>query len=207
MFEIVKGLKPDTKLTVYSKNKTEIYLLRPGTAPSRFKHYDLKKNFQIFLREDKREFRPNHLRIMIDLHLRVRSRPDLKKELLKAFDDIFYGADPDKVISKLKKEKFEHFLNPLGIVANLSQLFIIEQEYNYAGESNFEPPTLFFQGWIRQFIDSSKEIDNLCMSVCKGQPPASKYTLQENKKNLKKYKKDNPPLWYIKEEEPQYGMF
>lgn len=196
MFGIVKGLEYDSNYTVYTEKGTSIYLFRPSKIPPRFKHYDTKKNFQIFLKEGERTFRPNHLRIMIDLHLRVRSNPDLSKELLRAFDEIYYHKDPDVAIANLKNVKFAHFLNPIGVIANLSQLFIIEQDYNYTGESNFEPPTLFYQGWIRQFIDSSKEIDNLCMSVCNRQPPASKYTKLENKKD-KSYQENNTPLWYL----------
>jgi len=65
-------------------------------------------------------------------------------------------------------------------------------------ESKFDPPTLFFQGWIREFIDSPKEIDNMCMSVASGQPPKAKYVKLENKKD----KKDKPnlkPLWYMED--------
>ena len=82
------------------------------------------------------------------------------------------------------------------IIANLAQLFIIEQEFNYERESNFEPKTLFFQGWIREFIDSPKEIDNMCMSVCSGQPPKAQYTDKENKKN-KRYEEKRTSLWYL----------
>jgi hypothetical protein len=135
---------------------------------------------------------------MIDLNLRVRSRPDLKKELLTVFDNIFYHADPDKEIELLKNEKFEHFLNSLKIIANLTQLFIIEQEYCYNKVSGFDPPTLFFQGWIREFIDSPREIDNLCMSVCNRQPPEVNYTKKENKKN-KAFEGKLKPLWYLDE--------
>ena len=75
-------------------------------------------------------------------------------------------------------------------------MFIIEQEYAYAKESKFGPSALFFQGWVREFIHSPKEIDNLCMSVCRGQPPQARYTFKENKKN-KKFEENLKPLWYI----------
>ncbi len=197
-FEIVRDLDFDTKFIFHEEGGWQVYLYRPGTLPKRFKNYNLEKNFQIFLKEGEREFRPNHLRIMIDLHLRVRSKPNLKNEILLAFDKIFYREDPITVIDELKKSDFEHYLNPIGIIASLSQLFIIEQDYNYNKESKFEPPTLFYQGWVRQFIDSSKEIDNLCMSVCNGQPPAAKYTYLENKKH-KKYNSNHGELWYVSE--------
>lgn len=196
IFKIVKELEFDKRKTIFKKGKTEIQLFRPSKLSARFKDYDLKKNFQIWLKEGEREFRPNHLRVFIDLNLRVRSRPELKKELLLAFDNIFYGKDPEKELSKLSKENFEHYLNDLVIIGILAQLFIIEQEYGYHRESKFEPPTLFFQGWVREFIDSPKEIDNLCMSVANGQPPKAKYVKLENKKD-KKYNPNLKPLWYL----------
>ena len=192
-FEIVRNLKRGERYIFFQKGDTKIILLRPDSV---FKNYDITKNFQIFLKEGKREFRPNHLRVMIDLHLKVRSRPDLKEALLLAFDKIFYKIDPNVAIKNISGKRFKHYLNSVSIIANLSQLFLIEQEYNYIGESNYNPPTLFYQGWIRQFIDSSREIDNLCMSVCSRQPPAAKYTSSENKKH-KKWQKNISYLWYL----------
>ena len=196
-FKIVKELEFDNKKTIFKKGKTEIQLYRPSVLSARFKDYDVKKNFQIWLKQGDREFKPNHLRVMIDLNLRVRSRPELKKDLLIAFDNIFYGKDPEKELSKLSKEKFEHYLNDLLIIGILAQLFIIEQEYGYNKESMFEPSTLFFQGWIREFIDNPKEIDNLCMSVCNGQPPITRYTDKENRKHKKFIIKEPTPAWYL----------
>jgi len=196
MFKIVKELSFDSNKVVYKKDSLEIYIFRPSKLAKKFESYDAKKNFQIWLREGERRFRPNHLRLLIDLNLRVRSRLDLKKKLLLAFDNIFYGADPEEELKDLAKEKFEHYLNDLIVIGILSQLFIIEQDYGYHRESKFDPATLFLQGWIREFIDSPKEIDNLCMSVCRGQPPKAQYVKLENKKD-KKYKENLKALWYM----------
>lgn len=197
MYQIVKNLEFDKEFIVKKSKEIELSILRPSKVSKRFKNYDINKNFQIFLKNKKRHFRPNHLRVLIDLNLRIRSRPDLTKELASSFDKIYYKKDPDIAIKKLKKQDFEHFLNPIDIIANLSQLFIIEQDYCYNKESNFSPPTLFYQGWVREFIDSPKEIDNLTMSVCNRQPPKVQYTKKENKKH-KKYQKNLEPLWYLK---------
>lgn len=198
MFKIVKELPFDIRKTVYKNGDTEIQLFRPSKLSKRFENYDKSKNFQIWLKEGTREFKPNHLRVFIDLNLRVRSRPDLKEKLLVAFDNIFYGKDPEKELDNLSTEKFDHFLNNLKIIGVLNQLFIIEQEHGYVRESKFDPPTLFFQGWIREFIDNPKEIDNLCMSVCNRQPPLLRYTNKENKKH-KKFVKHPKPLWYLED--------
>ncbi len=196
MFIIVRDLPFDTKKEIYKEDNTKLFILRPSKLPARFKNYDPKKNFQLWLNDGHRDFIPNHLRVLIDLNLRVRCRPDLKKQLLLAFDNIFYGKDPEEELKELSKEHFEHFLNPLMIIGYSAQIFLIEQEIAYNKESHFEPLTLFFQGWVREFIDNPKEIDNLCMSVCNRQPPLTKYTFRENKKH-KKYVKNLKPLWYI----------
>lgn len=196
ILEKIKELDFDTEMPVAQKEGVSLLVLRPSKLSKRFKKYDIKKNFQIWLREGERKFRPNHLRIMIDLHLRVRSRPDLKEKLGTAFDNIFYGENPEKAISELEKERFEHFLNPLTIIANLSQLFIAEQDYSYNKESKYSPPTLFYQGWVRQSLDDTREIDNLVMSIANRQPPLAKYTALEDKKS-KKYQKNLKPLWWM----------
>jgi hypothetical protein len=193
MFSNVKKLPFDKKEVVYKIDNTELYILRPT---KKFKDYDKRKNFQVWLKEGDREFKPNHLRLFIDLNLRIRSRPDLKIRMLQAFDNIFYGSDPEEELEELSKENFDHFLNDIRIIGVMAQLFIIEQEYCYSKESNYDPPTLFFQGWVRQFIDSPKEIDNMCMSVANYNSPAVRYTRMEDKKH-KKYQPNLKPLWYI----------
>ena len=115
MLKIIKELEFDKK-TVLCNDKlgVQVYVIRPSILPKRLKNpYDVKKNFQIWLKDGDREFRPNHLRMMIDLNLRTRSRPDLKKLLLKIFDNIFYGKDPDEEAKIIEHEKFDHFLNSI----------------------------------------------------------------------------------------------
>ena len=154
VFEIVKKLPFDTEKVIYKDGKTSVYIFRPSKLSNRFKGYNLKKNFQIWLKEGDRKFRPNHMRVFIDLNLRIRSKPALKKKLLTAFDNIFYGKDPETELKALEKQKYDHYLNSITIIGVLSQLFIIEQEYGYNKESKFNPPTLFFQGWIRSYRQS-----------------------------------------------------
>ena len=196
MLEIVVNLTKDEHITVYESDGTLITLFRPSKLPKRMTGYDVERNFQIFLHHGERSFRPNHLRGFIDLGLRSKCRPDLKRELCKAFDLIYLGEDPFEVISDISKQEFPLELNRIDIIAQLVQLFIIEQEYNYLRESHFDPPVLFFQGWIRTFLDSPKEIDNLCMSVARFQPPPVRYTSMENGKH-RKFQEERPELWYL----------
>src|SRR3989344_2734308 len=109
---------------------------------------------------------------------------DQKKVLCTDGNVQLFVIRPSKLPKKLK--------NAYDVKKNF-QIWLKE------GERNFEPKTLFFQGWIREFIDSPKEIDNLCMSVCNGQPPKVQYTDKENKKN-KKYDENHKSLWYFNQE-------
>lgn len=196
LLNVVKELEFDTEFVLFEYDGIKLYINRPSKVPPRFQSYDLKKNFQIWMNEGSRIFRPNHLRLLLDLNLRIRSRPELKNSLLIGFDNIFYGEDPKKALNLLEKEEFQHFLNPILLIGHLSQAFIVEQEYGYNKESKYNPPSLFLQGWVRQFIDSPKEIDNLAMSVANRQPPNSRYVNLENKKS-KKYVDKLKPLWYM----------
>ena len=199
MYSIVKELVFDKEYTVFSRDDYRLFILRPSEVSKRFKNYDPKRNFQIWLAEGKDEpFMPNHLRVFIDLSLRVRSKPDTKKELLLAFDDIFYGVDPDIALKNLSNVHFEHYLNSLPIIGHLSQLFIIEQLHGYTSsrDSKYDPPTLFYQGWVRTFLDGPREIDQLCMSASSRQPPSPSYTRMDDKNRIE-YKKNPPKLWYL----------
>ena len=198
MFEIVKNLEFDKRTSVYKNGQTEIFLVRPSKLSSRFKYYDKDRNFQVWLKDGEKEFRPNHLRLLIDLNLRARSRGDLIKQLLTAFDNIFYGKDPEVELKKLPNEKFEHYLDDLITIGILTQTLILEQEYGYHKESNYNPPSLYLQGWIRAFICNMKEIDTLLSRICGNNPPEAKYTCQDDK-NHKKFSEGNKPIWYLED--------
>ena len=196
LLEIVKSLKFDTDTTIFTdRDGMVVYIRRPSKLSKRFSAYDVNKNFQIWFKNSEKAFRPNHLRLLMDLYMRGRSRPDLKKKLLLAFDNIFYGKDPDIELKELEKEKFEHTLNSIQVIGHLTQAFFVEQEYAYNKESNYIPPSLWLLGWIRQAIASPAEIDLLLMSIASGRPPDSRYVDKENKKS-KKYTEGLKPLWY-----------
>lgn len=182
---------------LYNNGEQAILIYRPSTLSVRFKNYDVNTNFQIFLRiGNDRPFRPNHLRLLIDLKLRARELPQAREELLIAFDKIFYGEEPLDAIKPLTHIRFTQYINPIDITAMLAQLFIIEQDIGYGNKSTFDPPSLYIHGWIRTFIESEQEIDQVVYRICRNTPPAVKYTCQDNK-NHPKYNPDAPLLWYV----------
>ena len=197
MREIVLDLPFNTMTEIYNNGEQAILIYRPSTLSKRFKNYDVNTNFQIFLKiGNDRPFRPNHLRLLIDLKLRARELPQAREELLIAFDKIFYGEDPLKAINPLTHILFSQYINPIDITAVLAQLFIIEQDIGYGEKSTFDPPSLYIHGWIRTFIESEKEIDQIIYRICRNTPPAVKYTCQDNKKHAK-YNPKPELLWYV----------
>lgn len=112
IFSIVEDLPFDTEEDIYLSKSERIYLLRPSVLSKKYSSYDPKTNIQVWLEEDgKKPFKPNHLRILIDLKLRVREHPELRYELLEAFDRIFYGEDPLVAIKPLQHYAFnQHIL-------------------------------------------------------------------------------------------------
>ncbi len=197
MKDIVLELPFDTMTEVYNNGEQAILIYRPSTLSERFKDYNVNTNFQVFLRiGNDKPFRPNHLRLLIDLKLRARELPQAKEELLIAFDKIFYGEDPLFAINSLIHIRFTQYINPIDITAILAQLFIIEQDIGYGGKSTFNPPSLYIHGWIRTFIASEQEIDQIVYRICRNTPPAVKYTCQDNK-NHRNYNPNAEYLWYL----------
>ena len=196
--EIITLPLGEKKTIIIDSEGVEHYVIRPETVPAKLKNkYDAGKNFQICIKQNYQDFKPNHLRVLIDLSLKVKAQPKLKERMLLAFDNIYYGSDPIKEVEQFRDITFPHFLNSMDIIASLSQLFLIEQELNYSRESHFDPKGLFYQGWVREFIDSPKEIEIMCVSAARGQPPNTKYTVRENKKS-KKFQPNLVRLWYIR---------
>lgn len=193
--QIVIDLPMDIMTKIYSDDFYTISLYRPSTLSRRFRDYDPSKNVQIFMQIGNDEpFRPNHFRVLVDLNLKVRENPQLKDELLYAFDNIFYGDDPFRCVQKLESY-FSQGLNPLYITAQLAQLFLVEQDIGFGKESKYEPRSLYIMGWIRTFIDAEKELDLILSSICHNNPPSEGYTCQDNQKN-NRYNPDAQPLWY-----------
>lgn len=193
---IIIDLPFDEKKDIYSSNGQTLYVVRPQKLSERFKEYDASKNIQIWLKiDDKKSFKPNHFRLLIDLYTRVRECPDSKDTLLEVFDRIFYGEDPLDVMHMLDTYQFTQAINPTDIAVVLAQLFIAEQNVGFGKKSKYNPRSLYIQGWIRTFINADYEIDQVISGISYNRPPLVGYTKQDDK-NHKEYNPDAQPLWY-----------
>ncbi|KSV57958.1 hypothetical protein [Acetivibrio ethanolgignens] len=193
---IIIDLPFDEKKDIYSSNGQTLYVVRPQKLSERFKEYDASKNIQIWLKiNNKKPFKPNHFRLLIDLYTRVRECPDSKDTLLEVFDRIFYGEDPLNVMHMLDTYQFTQAINPTDIAVVLAQLFIAEQNVGFGKKSKYNPRSLYIQGWIRTFINADYEIDQVISGISYNRPPLVGYTKQDDK-NHKEYNPDAQPLWY-----------
>ena len=196
LYDIMIDLPFDEMCELYQNGEQTVSVYRPSQLSSRFKDYDVNKNFQIWLQiGNEKPFKPNHLRLLLDLKLRSRELPDSKDALLKAFDNIFYGMDPISAISSVKHIRFTQYINPIEITAELAQLFIVEQDIGYGTRSKYDPPSLYIQGWIRSFINDNQEIDQIVYRIVRNTPPLVKYTCQDDA-NHRLYNENASPLWY-----------
>lgn len=196
LHDIIIDLPFDKKREIYSNGEQTVSVYRPSQLSPRFKDYNVNTNFQIYLQiGDEKPFKPNHLRLLLDLKLRSRELPEYKDTLLEAFDNIFYGIDPITAISSAKYIHFTQYINPIEISAVLAQLFIVEQDIGYGHKSKYAPPSLYIQGWIRSFINDNQEIDQIVYRIVRNTPPLVKYTCQDDA-NHRLYNENAKPLWY-----------
>ena len=196
LYDIMIDLPFDEMCEMYSNGEQTVFVYRPSQLSSRFKDYDVNTNFQIWLQiGNEKPFKPNHLRLLLDLKLRSRELPESKDALLEAFDNIFYGMDPIRAISSTKHIQFTQYINPIEITAVLAQLFIVEQDIGYGSKSKYDPPSLYIQGWIRSFINDNQEIDQIVYRIVRNTPPLVKYTCQDDA-NHRAYNDNAMPLWY-----------
>ncbi len=185
----------DVEMEIYNNGIQRLLAIRPSEL---YKDYDINKNFQILLDNGTGNvFKPNHLRLLLDLYLCVKEHPQAKEKISRAFDNIFLGMEPICAVDELLKIDFPLSEDPIDILAYMAQLFIVEQNVGYGDKSKYNPPALYIQGWIRTFINSDKELDKIIRNIALNQPPAVAYTRLDDK-NHKKYDPCAPELWYIK---------
>jgi len=196
VMEIGKTLGVGEEIVVYEIGEIKFLFKRPEKPGRNLKReYDPMRNLQIWIRENDEEFMPNHLRILLDLEFKMLMKPQYQKKLLLAFDELFYGADPDSLCEKFHNLKFPKELRSLRYDLYLAQLFFVEQEIGYTFNTKFDPKYLYLQGWIRCLLTRSMEIDRLLWSATRNPPPV-RFTSQDNKKH-KKYNASARPLWYL----------
>lgn len=177
-YEELKRIILDVKLgerkTIYQLNSdTDLFIVKPTSVPTKLKNsskYDPLKNFQIGLsKKGKKEFLPNHLRIMIDLEFKKQEDKEKAEFLFDVIESVYDGADPLDYIIKINSLSLnERFENSLTIIC-LAQLFFLEQDINY-DFGKVQPPRSYLMGYIRMIRLNIDEIDKLLWNSTRHPP-------------------------------------
>ncbi len=201
--ERIRELEVGGKINLYTaEDGSQIFVKKPENVPSQLRRkIPPALNFQIFLNPPRdEEFRPNHLRVLIDYHLKKKSEKNLYKELLSSVEAIYRGKDPENQLQKFNSYNFPMQIDPLDVTFYLTQLFMIEQEITWGKGteygSKYEPPRLFFLGYVRMVFDEAKEIDKICWGAANRNQPLVGYTKYNNKKR-DEFSEEKDKLWYL----------
>lgn len=173
LLEVIKDLKIGESKNIYRVDNTDLWIFRPEKLGSSLKNkdkYDIKTNFQIFMRGgDGKAFKPNHLRVLLDLHLKLVSNPNLAEKLFSILEEIYNGKDPLEFKDELSKMKFKMQLDSALVNVCCAQLFMSEQDINYT-MGKIQPPRSFLMGYIRFIKVGQENIDKILWSSIRHPP-------------------------------------
>lgn len=149
----------------------ELYVHRPVKLGKSLKReYALHKNFQIFMKKpNEKEFKPNHLRILINLHLKNISDPEKAKIIFDILEKVYHGEDPLLYQKELELLNFKMSLDSALVDVCLAQLFMCEQEICYT-DGKVKPPRAYLMGYIRLVHSGEAEIDKLLWNSVRHPP-------------------------------------
>lgn len=153
-------------------NGVELYVHRPEKLGRSLKReYAIHKNFQIFMKKPGEEdFKPNHLRILINLHLKKISDSEKAELIFDILEKVYNGEDPLLYKDKLTSLNFKMSLDPTLVDVCLAQLFMCEQEICYT-DGKVKPPRAYLMGYIRLVRSGKVEIDKLLWNSIRHPPP------------------------------------
>ena len=180
LLKVIESVKIGNSKTIYKLDDVELYIHRPEKlgASLKRKDYDPKKNFQIFMKTPgKKDFKPNHLRVLLDLHLKHESDPKLSERIFEVMEAVYKGEDPLKFSKEISKMKFRMQLDSAIVNVCSAQLFMAEQEINYT-KGKVQPPRAYLMGYIRMIRTGNFEIDKILWSSTR-HPPRKEFRTKE----------------------------
>lgn len=185
---ILRELKKGERRTVYkSRRGVEV----SATRTDKICPHDFAVGLLIPGRD---EFYPTHVRLLFDLYLKGLDNREKAHKLYCAIEEIYDDADPLN-LDEIKKLEFKMQLDEPEVNVYLSQLLMIEQEFNYGPngckKGKVEPPREFLMRFIRWVASGEDEIDKIITNAVRNWPPPVRYKkrLSNSYKqvNLKKF--------------------
>ncbi|MEM4245254.1 MAG: hypothetical protein QXR60_03570 [Candidatus Nanoarchaeia archaeon] len=174
LLEVIKKLEFDKPQIIYSfDDGTQLFIVRPRQLGKSLKSkdkYDIKTNFQIFMNKGREKpFRPNHLRVLLDLYLKKVSEPLSAEIIFSVLEEIYKGKDPLDFKEELSPLKFRMSLDSPFINVCCAQLFMAEQDINYI-HGKIKPPRAYIMGYIRLIKKGEENIDKVLWNSVRHPP-------------------------------------
>lgn len=166
-------LDPKERMVVYvGKNGTEI----TATRTDKICPHDFRVGLLI---PGRYEFYPTHVRLLFDLYLKRTSDEEKAQKLFLAFEDVYDGKDPEKIVIELGDLPFKMQLDDADVNIFYGQLLMIEQEFNYGPkgckQGKVQPPREFLMRFIRWIASGEEEIDKIITNAVRNWPPPIRF--------------------------------
>ena len=122
------------------------------------------------------EFRPSHIRLLIDFYIKRESNELGAKELHKCLERVYSGEDPAKFSDDLEKIQFPMHLDEAETNLYVSQLLFIEQDFNFGPgapkASKMDPPREYLMRFFRWIVSGDSQIDRIIFAAAGRKYPA-----------------------------------
>lgn len=131
------------------------------------------------------EFKPTHIRLLIDYYIKRESNESGAKELHKCLEDVFRGEDPVTFGDTLEEIEFPMNLDEAETNLYVSQLLFVEQDFNFGPgapkTSKMDPPREYLMRFFRWVASGDSQIDRIIFAAAGRKYPApDKYSNPPN---------------------------
>jgi len=161
-----------------TKGKDTIYTSKKGvqvTVTHTAKHSDDDYAVGLII-PGQDEFRPTHIRLLIDFYIKRESNKNGSKELHKYLEKVYLGEDPIKFTGELAKIVFPMKLDEAEVNLYMSQLLFIEQDFNFGPgapkTSKMDPPREYLMRFFRWVSSGDSQIDRIIFAAAGRKFPA-----------------------------------
>ncbi len=127
---------------------------------------------------DSDEFNLTFVRLLIDLHLKIKGCPDKIDSVSEAFEKIYDGHDCKEIIENIEDTDFPMQLDGLDINLMCAQLLMVKQDINYGpGKRNtsYTPARGYLMAFIRWVLSCKNQIDEVVTAAVKDFIPPEKF--------------------------------
>jgi hypothetical protein len=122
------------------------------------------------------EFRPTHIRLLIDFYIKRESNEPEARELHKCLESVYSGEDPATFSDALEKIQFPMHLDEAETNLYVSQLLLIEQDFNFGPgapkTSKMDPPRQYTMRFFRWVASGDNQIDRIIFAAAGRKYPA-----------------------------------